>query len=350
MPRYGDVHMNQFINLAKSANSGFRESTSSLNALCKLLRKDSRADQIANAIAAIPQAKQQVYGRAITHLRTTFPGLGLTAQGVGGGQVAQQALDAFQAREARVQSRYMTRNITQRQGTTDYSWDVKLTFEDRPTTLVVKPVIRYRPKPSDPHAHNPTEKELSTWKARIQGAWKAKFSVDGKAKDVVFDINFVDWNAPVGNGAYEIDVVNITVQDAQKQILVQQGVMAQGATLQSQNWKVREMAKKLTLDGSSLGTPHLMQWGVQDMQAVVHEFGHAIGCPDEYLVTAHNVNYGGHAAAYNFAPFSTDSLMNDTVKAKIYKRHFAVVAALYAEWKTPQGGQPPAVAVVEPKD
>jgi hypothetical protein len=292
MPKYKDSDMITFLNLVKHANKSFRESASSLNALCKLLRKESMASQIMSAITAIPQDRQQKYNAALTHLKNTFPGL--------------QILVAFQAREAKVQTLYMTRQITQTQGVQNYAWDVKLTFEDRPMVIIVKPVIRYRAKPNDPHSHNPSKQELDTWKARIQLAWRARFLVSGTAKDVAFDINFVDWDSPTGQRAYQIDVVDIPVREALEKKLVQQGVMPQGSTLQAQHWKVREQAKRLTLDGSSLGTPHLQQWGVADMQAVVHEFGHAIGNPDEYLVTAHNVNYGGHSLSYNFQPFTKE--------------------------------------------
>ena len=334
MAKYKDADLITFMNLVKHANKSFRESASSLNALCKLLRKESMASQIMSAIAAIPPGKQQQYSAALTHLKSTFPGL--------------QILGGFQAREAKVQTRYLTRQITQTQGPQNYAWDVKLTFEDRPTVLIVRPVIRYRAKPNDPHSHNPSKQELDTWKAQIQLAWRAKFLVNGTAKDVAFEINFVAWDSPAGQQAYQIEVVDIPVREALEKKLVQQGVMAQGSTLQAQHWKVKEQARRLTLDGGSLGTPHLQQWGVADMQAIVHEFGHAIGNPDEYLVTAHNVNYGGHSLTYNFQPFTRDSLMNDTKQAKIYKRHFAVVADLYRNWKTPQGGLPPQIVITQP--
>jgi hypothetical protein len=360
MPKFADQKMREFMSLVKNANWLFRESASSLRELCQLLRQDATtARQVSDAIGRINGEKQRKYKSALDYVRMQFPGMQLL--GLPGAVLAQQAQVGFQAREAKIKIRYMQRHITQTQQyppayppplTRNYAWDVKLTFEDRPTTVVAKPVIRYREKQSDPHGHIPSKQELAAWKAQIQLVWKAKFQVgvgvDRKLKDVVFDISFVEWDAVDGAGAYSIDVVNVPIQEAQAQKLIARGEMAHGSSLQTQDWRVKQRARGLLLDGASLGTPHMGQWGVQDMQAIIHEFGHAIGCPDEYLVTAHNVNLPGYANTYNLRPFSTESIMNDTAKGRIFQRHFAVVAELYQQFMTPHGGAPPPVAITQP--
>lgn len=263
-------------------------------------------------------------------------------------QMALQARAALQQREARVQSQYVEMEIEQ---TYDgqpgpLSWWVKFTFEERATTLIVKPVICIRAKPGDPKGYRPTDTDLNRWKQQIQGAWKGKFMIGQTQKDVAFDIDFRPWDASTGDRNYKVDVVNISIQSAQEQNL---GI-AQG-TLQAQNWRVKQDARNMTLDGSSLGTPHLNQWGAQDMQAIVHEFGHAIGNPDEYDVVSHNINFGGHQGLnYNKQGFTTDSIMNDTKDGLIRKRHFAVVIRMYQDWKVAQNGGPaPMVSVLDPK-
>lgn len=345
MPKYPANNMSEFMNRVRQSNSHFRESASSLRPLIMLLRVDSQSSQIVTAIAAIRKEKQDRYKSALDHVRATFPGL--KGQGMLGVQLANHAFKTQQDREARVQTQYKQANIQQTQNGKAFSWNVKLTFADYSQSIVVKPVIRYRAKPGL-QGHNPTSDELNAWKTQIEVAWRAKFQVGDTIKDVMFEIQFVDWNAAAGNQAYKIDVVNIPIEEAQEKELISQGLMAPGGKLQNQDWRVKQEAKNLLLDGSSLGTPNLGQWGVQDRQAILHEFGHAIGNPDEYEVTDHNVKYGGHLGSYNFAPFSTDSIMNDTAKAQIYKRHFAVVYKLYVEWLAANG---PAqrVSIIEPK-
>ena len=50
-------------------------------------------------------------------------------------------------------------------------------------------------------------------------------------------------------------------------------------------WKKRKFLNDVTRDHNRHGTPHLQSWGDQDSEAVQHEFGHAIGLPDEYNTT-----------------------------------------------------------------
>lgn len=172
-------------------------------------------------------------------------------------------------------------------------------------------------------------------------------------KDVVFEIEFKAWDGRRHDQEYDIEVVNIPIQRVQEQTLQDRRKelrvpFVDFDTLQEQNWKVKQVARDVTLDGTSLGTPHLGQWGVQDKQAIVHEFGHVIGNPDEYWVKSHNIHFGGHERRdYNKPAFSTDSIMNDSRKGRVFRRHFAVVVRLYREWKAATGHRP-GVAVIDP--
>lgn len=293
-------------------------------------RRETTVAEVADAVQALERDHAQEYARykrALDHLKDTFPGLGLELGHRRG-----------QARQGQVQTQYVTRQMsnTYDGAAGPTTWWVMLTFDERPTTLVVKPVIRYRAKPGDPNGHNPNENELRRWRQQIEGFWTAKFRITHGAtttvKDVTFDIQFRDWAQAATGREYEVDVVNITHEQAQGEAIFGAAWTA-GLRMQDQSWQVRQQASRMSLDGTSLGSPHLKQWGVHDMQAVVHEFGHAIGNPDEYDTVAHNVNFGGHQGLdYNKPGFTTDSIMNDTEKGRPRQRHFAVVAELYRDW------------------
>lgn len=74
---------------------------------------------------------------------------------------------------------------------------------------------------------------------------------------------------------------------------------------------------------------NLLNWLFGNREACIHEFGHMIGCPDEYNTV--EVRGFGHvihdATMYNQAGFTTDSIMNNPGPAgRIHNRHFSFVA------------------------
>lgn len=71
------MHFAQFMNLVHAANPHYeRFKDSSLHNLVQMLQNDTSAANIATEIDRIPPDKQRKYDRALTHLRSTFPGLG----------------------------------------------------------------------------------------------------------------------------------------------------------------------------------------------------------------------------------------------------------------------------------
>jgi hypothetical protein len=93
-------------------------------------------------------------------------------------------------------------------------------------------------------------------------------------------------------------------------------------------WKKKEALRNVNRDKKFHGTPDMLTWGDKDKEAVVHEFGHTIGLPDEYNVTKYN-GANVDASIYNQAPFSTKSIMNNTVSSRgstLYARHFKLIA------------------------
>ncbi len=103
-------------------------------------------------------------------------------------------------------------------------------------------------------------------------------------------------------------------------------------------WKKMKFLDDVPRDATRHGTPHIGEWGDADREAVQHEFGHAIGLPDEYVTTKYwRCEPGATAfteialdlAVYNLPPFSSKSLMNNTMSrsgSKIYPRHFDLLA------------------------
>ncbi len=94
-------------------------------------------------------------------------------------------------------------------------------------------------------------------------------------------------------------------------------------------WKKEAMLADVDRDNVFHGTPDMLNWGAQDSEAVPHEFGHTIGLPDEYDTTQYN-GVAVDAAIYDQPPFSTKSIMNNTVSNRgstLYPRHFALIAA-----------------------
>jgi len=382
------AQLNDFLTRARNASrtdgNTFNERTSSLRALIGLLRQTPNvgAAQIAAEITRIPANKQTIYRDALDSLRTNYPGL---AALTGGGRPAvsspapgpmlQDIASAAAARvqdrtlQARLRSAYLTRKVAQRMrdrdpGTgqyngsfTDYApWGVKMKFEESRTVLTVAVPIRYRAKPGDADGHAPTQLERETWAHTIRSAWNgAQFQVSAsgvtRTLDVQFTVEFIDWDSSLGTDAYEVDVVNIPIERALLERGRARGIVTDAQPLQNQNWRVRAELATETLDGSSLGTPHLGQWGIHDRQAIVHEFGHAIGNPDEYDCVRFTVGTTATdctgSAIYDQAPFTTSSVMNDTRAGTVRKRHYALIADLYKVFYTAQNGGVTATVTVK---
>jgi hypothetical protein len=227
------------------------------------------------------------------------------------------------ARAARAASGWFVKNLTQTQTTGNAAWTTKMRLIESGKILTVETIIRYRAKPSDAAGATPSAEQLQAWKSCIKTAWDiAKLNVPGaggnppKVLDIVFEIVWATWDSAGDGSAYGVDVVDIAPPTAPP----------------GSDWRTRQAYAQMTLDGATLGTPHMAQWGIRDRQAVVHEYGHIIGNPDEYDTT----HFNGVAldSLYNQTAFTTQSIMNDTRKGVIYARHFKMVKDLYAEWRT----------------
>lgn len=149
--------------------------------------------------------------------------------------------------------------------------------------------------------HAVEDNVLSNWKTHCESAWNCATLFVGRRK---YELRFnLIWVKPGAPGPY------YTVKVHQPPPL---------ANLNATREEVAEHHRS--------GTPHLAQWGVEDRQAILHEFGHMIGNPDEYFCTGFTGLAGAfNGLTYNKTPFTTDSIMNNTNRhgLKIYERHFA---------------------------
>ncbi len=156
--------------------------------------------------------------------------------------------------------------------------------------------------------HVPEQTVLSHWKTHCESAWNCAVIYVGQRKyDLLFNLIWVAPDDPYP--AYKIKI-------------------HQPPPLAAAGGPVSRPQQLANAQAKRSGTPHLAEWGADDRQAIIHEFGHMIGNPDEYLCTG----FSGLAAVwdagvYNKPAFSTDSIMNNTAEdgCRIYPRHFGMV-------------------------
>lgn len=202
-------------------------------------------------------------------------------------------------------------------GLQDFQWTVRFKMTEAPTELVIKVYL----KTSTTGAVTADYKKL--WPAQIGSAWsKAVLEVPEPSGGMKrLSIRFeLEWCDPAFTGdAYEVDVHQPPALAAQKDY-VKQG----------SNWVKQD--KSATV-GTAVGTPHMGQWGADDRVAVVHEFGHMIGCPDEYYTQTYN-GTALPASVYDQVPFTTSSIMNNTgPEGRIFPRHYEVIRQQYEIWQ-----------------
>jgi hypothetical protein len=156
----------------------------------------------------------------------------------------------------------------------------------------------------------------SNWLRVIQENWNntAKLvvpyyskSTNAETRRVTYDIHFeVEWrDSDDSRPVYAVQTMRTT------------GVV-------SADWRDAQAKYSAIRDHRVHGTPNLGQWGDNDREGIAHEFGHAIGNPDEYN-TKRFMGANLPANIYDQDPFTTDSIMNNTQTLeglKIYPRHF----------------------------
>ena len=232
-------------------------------------------------------------------------------------EVLNQAASRAQERTALHEShpRHVLREVNQVQRGNPpqlYKWNVRFDMVKRGT--VVEVVVHIKPVIGDVALLDDVKR---FWSLHIQKAWNIATIVErGAHYDLQFRLNFTD---SVTN-AYRVNIVN-PPPDIEAYVAARPAMKSADARAE---W-------------ARTNTPHMEEWARVDSQAVIHEFGHMIGCPDEYWTTSHKgFGHFNDGFIYNNEPFTTDSIMNDTSsKGRIHDRHFKFVENQYNLWKRP---------------
>lgn len=194
----------------------------------------------------------------------------------------------------------------------EFGWTVQLKLTQGFTELVVDVALKLKPTAAIVGEYQ------MRWKTHIQSSWNNAKLIHG-AKQLDIRFNLV-WKA-VGSAepAYEVNVHQPPPRPDEPEYVKAGGKWDKGA--------------RGPTVGGGVGTPDMGNWGADDSAAIVHEFGHMIGCPDEYYTKSFN---GVPVAAdiYDQLPLTTDSIMNNTgPNGRIHARHYDFIRAEYEKWK-----------------
>lgn len=172
----------------------------------------------------------------------------------------------------------------------------------------------------------------SEFRTHIRSAWNIATLVDGGQRfPIDIDIEWVDV------GGYELQIANPPPK----------AVMA--ATMGPMSKQQHEAARKKESARLMENTINMGEWAWSDRVGILHEFGHMIGNPDEYSVTAFDkLGQSYDASIHNAPSYSTPSIMNNPSEAgRIHARHFEFIRQEYEAWQTRLGHAPQARIVLE---
>jgi hypothetical protein len=222
-------------------------------------------------------------------------------------------------------------------GDQDFSWTVKMDLIQRGT--VVEAVVRILGTEEDGTTLDSSVRKA--WDTHIKSAWNIATVVTGTGpKKRHYDLQFhIDWvEAGFTGPCYRVGAVRPPPDPAAKALYIQS--QTSGAVSEQHRVQLSRQAHTNWSGGSAWGfRANMLSWAATDRQAIIHEFGHVIGNPDEYLCS--KIRGFGHTfdnKTYNNPPFSTDSIMNNTGSSgRIHERHFRFVQMAYRRWKSGSG-------------
>jgi hypothetical protein len=216
-------------------------------------------------------------------------------------------------------TRHVTKTVYQVQrrppstDTSEINWKVRMDLVGRGSA--VEAIVHVKPVISDQTLLDDVQQ---FWKLHVERAWNVATILDGKSRfDLRFRLNFTSSITD----AYTVNVEN-PPPDADTFVRARPHLHPRNA---------RSVH-------ASVNTRNMANWARTDSRAVVHEFGHMIGCPDEYWVTEHrgfgHVFDGG---TYNQEPQTMPSVMNNTggTGGRVFDRHFLFLRNAYTEWRRP---------------
>lgn len=257
-------------------------------------------------------------------LNTLSLGLAAAAQRQAKSRIARIGLETFST-SVRVTQ---TQNYNDGVGIRNFAWIVPFQFFESPTELLIK--IAVKTAEATPIVGD----YKSRWSRQIGSSWNGARLVippqagssrypRGKTLQLRFELEWVE--ASYAGRCYTVNVHQPPPQPAQSDY----------AKNSAGSW---QKAAKSDTVGTKVGTPHMGQWGADDNAAIVHEFGHMIGCPDEYYTLTH-MGVPLAADTYDQPPFSTNSIMNNTgPQGRIFPRHYLLIQQRFEKWRTIAAG------------
>lgn len=190
-----------------------------------------------------------------------------------------------------------------------FSWKVVLGYLNRGPVIEVKVRLNLRLS----NGVNMPAQTQHDFKVAFQSFWNcATIKDNGSKREVLFSIEFED-----GTDAYTVDIANPPP--------IPKGLSRQEvARLQDQN------------------TIHKEEWAWSDRVAILHEFGHLIGNPDEYRTTSFTgMPLTWSADTYDQEAYTTKNIMNKPDEtAMVAERNFAMVLEGYKAWQRHLGADP----------
>jgi hypothetical protein len=216
--------------------------------------------------------------------------------------------------------------------TDDFAWDVGFMLKEFGTVLQVQVRILAM---IGTKAIDATQQNM--WKTHIQSVWNIAQLHDGAKKlDIQFDLVWLKKGDKTAH--YEVTVKSPPLPSLEMLERWRNEIEALKKTGKKADQLKVEEIRDIVAGLMDEETKDLKIWGSVDRVAVAHEFGHMIGCPDEYFVTKFkNWPLTYDAKIYNKPPYDTTepvSLMNiPTKKARIYERHFSLIKAAWDDWK-----------------
>jgi hypothetical protein len=272
----------------------------------------------------------------------------------------------FALKSAAVKTKTYTRHVAEVVDNKQPSWRTQYTLSTTASSSVL--TVKVAIQVSD-GTGSATQMVKARWGSMIGTVWNNKASVSVPVypsaisnlvastvtRTVVFELDFVGAG---GGSPYPVTCSHTrsakeymdyfdALAPNQRDFLINQW-RAQQPLLQAYStadpeWKKLNYLSNVTRDHTRHGTPHLQIWGDNDSEAVQHEFGHAIGLPDEYTTTQYWTSADGNTwteivldlSIHNLAPFTTKSLMNNTMSnqgSRVFPRHYKMLAGDFEDF------------------
>jgi len=293
--------INEFMRRVRAANPHYeRFKSSSLHTLVDVLKRPPIPDinSVQRELAHLPAESLTKYSSALEYMKNTVQGLKSDDQKAHKGWFSQRYAGAAE----------------------DTKWHIFFTLVFMPSINSLRVIVPIKATTQDGAAAG--FELTSNWRTHIHASWSNKYKIRraGNEQDrgipILFDVQWTDSDL----NTYPVTAV------------------PQAQTAAERFGADAHPTRQEVADHNDRETEDLKKWGIVDRQALLHEFGHMIGNPDEYQVVGfvgeNNRGYP-YDGNYNRAGYSNDSIMNNPrSQSKIYPRHYTYIRHIFEEWKS----------------